>query len=154
MASTTTRDQVDRAKFTGLLSDTSKMAGGSNYQYIFQLDDVNNSILAIARQAGINAVPLFDLSGGAGQLPQAWPRADVAYSGYAGGLSPENVIEQLKKIEEAAWGHRIWVDVETHVRSADDQTFDLDKVRAFLEAVKLWVDQAGPSEERRGAVHL
>lgn len=107
-------------------------------QFIFQMDDVNNSILDIAWEAGVNVSPLFDLSGGAGILPENWPKAN-GYCGYAGGLSPENVQEQLAIIEQAANENLIWIDVETHVRSDNDKIFDLDKVKAFIENALPWV---------------
>lgn len=106
-------------------------------QFIFQLDDVNNSILDKARDAGINASGLFDLSGGLGILPSEWP-ISADYVGYAGGLSPDNVRENIEKIEKVA-PDRIWIDVETHVRSTDDAIFDLEKVRKFLENSKDFV---------------
>ena len=77
--------QINRERFIKAL----KML--PSYQFIFQLDDVNNSILDVALDAGINAVPLFDTSGGAGIVPKAWPEfvpktGSRCYCGYAGGL--------------------------------------------------------------------
>jgi phosphoribosylanthranilate isomerase len=109
------------------------------YEFIFQMDDVNNSLLHEARDLGINASPLFDLSGGAGILPYTWPKAEGFYTGYAGGLSPDNVAEQLEKIKLVAGDSRIWIDVERRVRSEDDSQFDLDKVARFLEAAEPYV---------------
>jgi len=108
-------------------------------QFIFQLDDVNNAILNIARGNGINAVPLFDTSGGAGVLPEEWPEPD-GYCGYAGGLSPDNLDEQLDLIEKAVGEGTIWIDAETHLRSDDDMAFDLEKVRSFLEKAKKYIE--------------
>lgn len=102
-------------------------------EYIFQLDDVNNAILARAQSAGVQAVPLFDLSGGAGILPSAWPRPSAEYCGYAGGLSPDNLEEQLARIGDAAGESRVWIDVETHVRTPDNAQLDLARVERFLE---------------------
>lgn len=110
-----------------------------NSSLIFQMDNVNNSILDEARQMGIAGDPLFDLSGGAGILPEFWPKAEGFYTGYAGGLSPDNVVEQIKKIELVAGDARIWIDVERRVRSDDDSQFDLDKVARFLEAAEPFV---------------
>lgn len=87
---------------------------------------------------GLGAVvPLFDASGGAGRVPGAWPQAwPGIYCGYAGGLGPENIVEQLERIAVAAAGEaRIWIDMERRVRSADDTTFDLDKVTTVLKLV-------------------
>ena len=126
----------DQKEFIGQLRDGGfpKVA-----QYIFQLDDVNNEILDLAQAKGVRAAPLFDLSGGAGVLPEAWPDARPGYCGYAGGLSPDNVVQQLEAIEQVCGDGPIWIDVETHVRTEDDQIFDLEKVERFLEASKPWV---------------
>tara|TARA_Y100000034_G_scaffold136240_1_gene211737 strand:- start:1594 stop:2337 length:744 start_codon:yes stop_codon:yes gene_type:complete len=111
-------------------------------QLIFQMDDVNNDILDIARQRTVDAVPLFDISGGKGILPEEWPQARNMYCGYAGGLSPDNIEEQMEKIEKVAGDGPIWVDVETHVRSDDDKLFDMDKVEMFLHRISPWVKGA------------
>jgi phosphoribosylanthranilate isomerase len=106
------------------------------------MDGVNDQLLHWARSQGIDAVPLFDLSGGAGILPEQWPEPiEGVYCGYAGGLSPENVAEQLEKIEAVTPNARIWIDAETHVRSNGDQLFDLEKVRRFLEVTRPWVEK-------------
>jgi phosphoribosylanthranilate isomerase len=107
--------------------------------YIFQFDGANDGLLRLALAAGVKAAPLFDLSGGAGRLPDSWPIASQPYSGYAGGLSPENLREQLALIAEAAGEERVWIDVETHVRSGGDRQFDLGKVERFLEIAEPWV---------------
>jgi hypothetical protein len=102
-------------------------------EFIFQADGVNNAVALEAFRAGVKAVPLFDLSGGAGVLPPRWPKSTGGYVGYAGGLSPDNLEVELEKIAEAADGNQFWIDVETHVRSDNDQLFDLAKVERFLE---------------------
>lgn len=112
---------------------------GPPEEVILQFDGVNHDMLGdLQRAASVNATlsvaPLFDLSGGAGVLPAAWPTPCAAYCGYAGGLSPDNLEAQLVLIEQAAGpDQRVWIDVETHVRSEDDKVFDLAKVRRFLE---------------------
>jgi len=105
-------------------------------QVILQFDDVNNDMLASVRDANIDAVPLFDTSGGAGVLPGEWPKALNVYSGYAGGLSPENLGEQMALIGEVCGNGPIWIDAETMLRSNHDSVFDLEKVCAFLDAAK------------------
>ena len=108
-----------------------------NAQIIFQLDDVNNSLQDIAKKGGIDAVGLFDLSGGDGILPTQWPQSNQ-YIGYAGGLSPDNLLQQLYAIETVC-GSEIWIDAETHVRSNNDQLFDLDLVDKFLSIAEPYV---------------
>ena len=79
------------------------------------------------------------MSGGAGILPNAWPQARDCYCGYAGGLSPDNIEEQLPEIEKVAGEGPIWLDMETHVRSEDDRQFELAKVRQVLKKTDPWV---------------
>lgn len=120
-------------------------------QFIFQIDGAggNEHLRALHGEHGggdphIDTAALFDISGGAGILPEKWPEPyfmddDVtpSYCGYAGGLGPHNLKEQLPLIAAAAGKARIWIDMETHVRSGGD--FDLDKVIQALEICQPFV---------------
>jgi phosphoribosylanthranilate isomerase len=106
------------------------------YELIFQAEDVNNTAIRI-KPEGVSAYPLFDKSGGAGILPDKWPET-WEYSGYAGGLSPDNVAHELMQINEARRGYPIWIDAETKLRSEDDSVFDLDKVQGFIKNAYPW----------------
>lgn len=75
------RHNVDKKAAISILKEKFQ-----RYELIFQFDDVNNDLIDLCRDSGLNAYPLFDLSGGAGILPDKWPIAK-GYSGYAGGLS-------------------------------------------------------------------
>lgn len=93
-----------------------------------------------------NVAALFDLSHGAGLLPAEWPSGFPGrYCGYAGGLSPVNVAAQLDRVAEVAGGP-FWVDAETHLRSGDDQVFDLARVESFLAAASEWARRRDPEE--------
>lgn len=137
------RYQLNFHAFAHWTDPASLSAGLSKFQrepqFIFQFDEVNNPLLQYALQEGYNAVPLFDTSGGAGVLPTEWPAFIGTYCGYAGGLSPDNLEEQMEKILEVAAGQDIWIDVETHVRSHDNAILDLEKVYRFLEISEQWV---------------
>lgn len=111
---------------------------------IFQLDNVNEILPEMLKRKLTNVSGLFDLSHGAGILPSSWPEArkDV-YLGYAGGLSPDNVVEQCEKIAEVVGDEKVWIDAETHLRSPDNRTFDLDKVEEFLEKARPFVYECG-----------
>lgn len=107
-------------------------------QFIFQIDGAHgNTHLYAAQRANpeLSLVPLFDISGGAGILPEFWPQPqpEFSYHGYAGGLGPDNLLTQIPLILQAAGNSRIWIDMETKVRSADDKVFVLDKVTNCLE---------------------
>jgi phosphoribosylanthranilate isomerase len=104
--------------------------------------------------------PLFDASGGHGKLAKNWaspfqaesqetgkPGADI-WCGYAGGLGPENVVEEIQKIEQVVGNEgissdgmfdesTIWIDMESRVRTSG--LFDLKKCEAVLKAVATWM---------------
>lgn len=107
---------------------------------ILQMDGVNDALLAECHAVGINAFPLFDLSHGAGVLPEAWPPAHPrSFTGYAGGLGPENIDEQLPMIASAAGDREFWIDMETRVRSHYDQQFSLTKCREVMEGINRYL---------------
>jgi phosphoribosylanthranilate isomerase len=87
--------------------------------------------------------PLFDASGGRGVLTREWPKplADAdgpLFCGYAGGLGPDNVAEELARIAEVVGDVQVWIDMETGIRSKNDK-FDLQKCDQVLEAALPWV---------------
>lgn len=106
--------------------------------YIFQMDGVNEAIYHESQRRNIlNLKPLFDLSAGRGIVPESWPKpVHPSFNGYAGGLGPDTIKEQLKRLEETVGDGLIWIDMETRVRSEDDQQFDLDKCRRVLDVVR------------------
>lgn len=110
----------------------------SDKEFIFQYDAINGPIAEAIARLNCNVSILFDQSGGAGILPAQWPNPHPEmFCGYAGGLSPENVSKEIDKIKEKVGIYRIWIDVETHVRSNNDEQFDLNKVKLFLETCRL-----------------
>lgn len=112
-------------------------------EYILQHDGVNDEVVArLCASARFRAVPLFDTSGGAGVSPRAWPRPICGYNGYAGGIGPDNVVAEIVRIREVVDAEvaraaddrlgRAWIDMETKIRSEDDEKFDLFKVKKVL----------------------
>lgn len=107
-------------------------------QVIFQIDgNMGQVLIAEVTGAGcqtFDPVPLFDVSHGAGVLAKEWPQPfdDHIYHGYAGGLGPDNLAEQIPLIAAAAGDARIWIDMETRVRSNGDRQFDLALVEQCL----------------------
>lgn len=115
-----------------------------NTQYILQHDGANtDSILELVKRK--NIVALYDTSGGAGKVPKVWIPPIAEYMGYAGGLSPTNVDEKLKEIQNvytlnASPSHyRIWIDAESRLRSEDDSSLDLNSVVQYLRIAKPFV---------------
>ncbi len=78
---------------------------------------------------------LYDGSGGRGVLPKEWSGVvPNHFTGYAGGLNPDNLEEALINISKSVGDNEIWIDTETGVRT--DDKLDLDKVVRFLEIAK------------------
>ena len=107
-------------------------------EIIFQIDNENNWLIDILGKAyDLNFSVLFDLSHGAGVLPECWPEPIPGVRcGYAGGLGPDNLEEQILAIEAKAGVKAIWIDMETRVRSGDDKRFDLDLVEQCLRVAE------------------
>lgn len=114
-------------------------------EIIFQLDNVHNDLAYEANQLGLKVSGLFDLSHGTGVLPSEWPVITGSQFpfGYAGGLGPDNIAEQIELIHEASRGFDYWVDMETQVRTVSDAVdyFDLTKVRKVCEILKPWIKE-------------
>ena len=100
------------------------------HQFILQYTREKQGLLPLFRDVANHAV-LFDASAGRGISPDKWD-APLAghFCGYAGGLNPDNVAENLQEIARVAAGHETWIDMETGVRTGD--RFDLEKVRRVL----------------------
>lgn len=126
----------DRASFH------KSLAAFDGLQVIFQIDgNLGLTLWSGSLGQSINSAPLFDMSHGAGVLPEGWPpplSADT-YHGYAGGLGPDNLAEQIPLIGKAAGDTRLWIDMESNVRSDGDRQFDLAKVRRCLEIAQPFV---------------
>lgn len=89
--------------------------------------------LELFKSKGIS--PLFDCSGGKGILPEKWEKPlNGILCGYAGGLNPSNLEEQLKSIEAEVGDNEIWIDMETGLRNKDD-LFDIDLCEQVLSIV-------------------
>lgn len=79
----------------------------------------------------LNHQILVDFSGGQGISPKSWPRlATSRQVGFAGGLGPDNIKEELKKIKEVA-RDGAWIDMENKLRMND--WFSLDQAREVLD---------------------
>jgi len=112
----------------------------SQYDWIFQHDGVNDElIIQFVNMSGINVFPLFDRSGGAGVVPSEWPKPICGYQGYAGGLGPDNIVNEIGRVSQVAGESKVWIDMETKVRSNNDMQFELSKVEQCLELSKPFV---------------
>jgi hypothetical protein len=111
-----------------------------NHEFILQHDGENDETI-LKLGADLPVFPLFDRSGGAGVVPGSWPKPIWKYQGYAGGLGPENIEDELHRISDVVGDSKVWIDMETRVRSNDDRTFDLKKVEACLRLTAPFVNK-------------
>lgn len=123
-----------------VLQSFCRMAGADfDPEIIFQLDGVNDHLMVGAMRR-FRVSGLFDRSHGAGVLPTEWPSPRNEFCcGYAGGLGPDNVVEQLNAIQRAVQPDRpFWIDMETKLYT--DGRFDLEKCRSVLSECAKFVE--------------
>lgn len=126
------KSKVDEKKFFGLLKG---VIGG---RIIFQYNLSNVRICINAMEELTNISFLYDSSGGRGIIKEKWQKPFMGFfTGYAGGLSPDNLKEELKKIEGVVGDREIWIDTETHVRT--NGILDMNKVKLFLEIASKYI---------------
>jgi hypothetical protein len=83
---------------------------------------------------------LDDQSAGRGKVPERRAIPDRAYAdagaaglvGYAGGLSPENVAQQLAALTKVNRAVPFWIDAASGVRDGNNR-LDLDRVKSLLD---------------------
>lgn len=122
------KTEVNEKKFFDLLNC---FLGGS---FILQFNKANKNICLKAMKENISTKIsfLYDSSGGRGNLQTEWKEPITNFfTGYAGGLSPDNLETELKKIEQVAGDSEIWIDTESKVRT--DEKLDMKKVKQFIE---------------------
>lgn len=142
------RVQLNFHAYQHLMSDTfcaaaRTMCSAHEWQLVFQVDGVNDHLVAKARDLGVDAVPLFDRSGGAGVSPDEWPAPITrVYCGYAGGIGPDNVVSEIARIRAVCQPtSRVWIDMESKLYDADDR-FSIEKCESVLSqcssSIKKW----------------
>ena len=86
----------------------------------------------LARSGIENHAILVDGSGGRGQLPSEWRRPSSTQAvGFAGGLGPLTIQNQLAAIQACASGEW-WIDMESGIRD-DNDWFDCEKVHEVVQ---------------------
>lgn len=104
------------------------------WEFIIQYTPEKAFLLKMLEDVPNHAV-LFDASAGRGISPDRWdPPIAGHFCGYAGGIGPENIAENLRQIGDVTQGIPTWIDMESRIRT--DDKFDFAKVRTVLEAVQ------------------
>ena len=115
-------------------------------EFIFQYNDKTKAAIQKLHDAGIKFSLLFDTSGGNGIAPKSWekPIYESHPMGYSGGMSPDNVIGNLRQINRILPNdYQTWIDAEGKLKSNDlfdeKPKFDVDLARAYVKRANMWL---------------
>lgn len=110
-------------------------------EFIFPYNEcVKNKIDAL-HKTGAKFLLLYDSSYGYGICPEKWngPVYEDVPMGYAGGLSPENVVDNLNKISKVVpKNYTTWIDAEGRLMKPGTREFDLGRARAYVQKALAW----------------
>jgi hypothetical protein len=101
-------------------------------EIIIQTKSDDITTLEMLKLDNSNVVGFQDNSGGKGIAENIWLESEDDYFGYAGGISPENVIDCIKSIDEIR-NKPYWIDMESNIRTNDK--FDITKCRSICELI-------------------
>lgn len=119
-------------------------------EFIIQYKPITINAVEQLHETGARFSLLFDESGGNSKSPDAWQQPVYPgkhMQGYAGGLNPENVKDNLGKIEKVAGKDPIWIDVEGGVtvdtgQKKPDGTpiklFDAARAKQYIQNALAW----------------
>lgn len=77
---------------------------------------------------------LYDASGGRGVLAAGYDKPFAGkYTGYAGGIGPENAVAAVTAIQTVTGDKDVWIDMESRIRT--DGYLDLDKCEKVAASI-------------------
>jgi len=112
----------------------------SDYEDLKFITQHNHSNEKILHDLGdiANHQILFDTSGGRGVMAQNWlDPLEGKMCGYAGGLGPDNIEQELVKINQTAANKDYWIDMESKLRT--DEWLDYQKCHAVAKEVSYFI---------------
>ncbi len=114
-----------------------------NIQFIIQHNKANSEVCKeLKNYTNSNIHFLYDSSGGRGnELATFEKPIPNHYTGYAGGISPENILSVCEKVNELSTNNYVWIDMETHIRSNNDKLFDFNKCNSVLAKAEQFITQ-------------
>ena len=110
--------------------------------FIIQYNPRTEYAVKKLQKSGARFDLLFDESGGRGIDAENFraPIFSKAHpQGYSGGLSPENISDNLDKIKQVAGKHTIWVDAEGKLKT--DNKFDVSRAAQYIKNTLAWVQK-------------
>lgn len=113
---------------------------------IFQYNQSNAAAceLMMAKLSSDNIHFLYDSSGGRGTAIDEIRPPFRTYTGYSGGIHPDNIHQVAQKIYKNRLKYNVWIDMESGVRTENE--FDTDKVGEVLEICQSYMQ---PKEENK-----
>lgn len=121
------------------------ISGFPRREFIFQYNDNTKEAVEKMHQTRVRFSLLFDASGGNGIQPGNWqkPIYETHPMGYSGGLSPDNVVHNLRLINMVVPKDTpIWIDAEGRLKSnnlfAEKPAFDIELAQAYIERANKW----------------
>lgn len=125
------------------LEELGRVMPGRFSEAIFQLDGVNDRLFHDFDPEGTPGFlrpmlsGLFDASHGGGVTPDKWPTPEPGqtWCGFAGGLGPNNIREELERIAAVAGERPFWVDMESSLFN-DRGSFDFGRCLYVLDACR------------------
>ena len=136
-----TADNINVNALRGVLYDF------RHQEFIFQYNEKTKDAIEKLHKSWAKFSLLFDASGGNGISPENWQKPIYAEHpmGYSGGLSPDNIVGNLKKIEKVVGDNEIWCDAEGKLKSQtlfeEKALFDTDLARAYINRANQWQKQ-------------
>ncbi len=116
------------------------LMGRNEKAVIFQYNKSNKEVLDNFATEDLppRAHFLYDSSGGNGKVIESIsPSIGSQYTGYSGGITPDNIDDICRMITEDPEDVEVWIDLETGART--DNEFDLVKVRTILETANKYM---------------
>jgi len=117
----------------------------SGIKFIFQYAPVQRERIEQLDKQGVPFSLLYDVSGGEGKLSRdSWGGIILPghQTGYAGGLSPDNVVENLNYINTLLpANYDTWIDAEGKLKSPDDngkKLFDTASAEKYIKNACAW----------------
>ena len=114
------------------------------HEFIFPYNDTVRNKIDELNKTGVPFSLLYDSSYGYGKLPEQWnpPVYDNHMMGYAGGLSPENIAENLDKIaQQVPENYRMWIDAEGRLMRPGTREFDPQRALTYIKNTLAWNKQ-------------
>lgn len=134
------------------------LRSNENKEFILQYNDITRSVpRTLYREAPFSL--LYDASGGRGVAPKRWnaPVYSNVPQGYSGGMSPENVADNLSKISsvtrmpiayhdennqivyQVRERDDIWIDAEGKLKT--DDKFDIARAQQYVLNAENWLQK-------------